>query len=293
MQQKHALFYFSHQKENEHFVGFAREISRSVRSDATRASARGHLSHARGPRRILRWDDVSSVSRDRPVARGFDLYQGNLRFVSAATSRSRASTTRNSTVSWTRSSPVPRVSFKSAVCTVCGRYATASPFVVLSPALVIVLILLVQFVAVRETRDAFGVEFVVFVLIGVGLIVYRKRGGQLPPHGPRTHRPARRMDAHKMGRPRHLPAPRQKRRIQVEAPDDSALYLDMEHYNAAQPRPYPGTLLDNGVYATNGAPAFSSCPTRTIPLRRHIQTHTSTNPRAGAGVFCVLVPHRA
>ena len=45
--EKHAVLFLAIKKKNEHFVGFAREISRSVRSDATRASARGHLSHAR------------------------------------------------------------------------------------------------------------------------------------------------------------------------------------------------------------------------------------------------------
>ena len=107
-----------------------------------------------------------------PVARGFDLYQGNSVCFGRDFAKPSFDHAQLDGVLDQVFTSSEWVSFKSAVCTVCGRYATASPFVVLSPALVIVLILLVQFVAVRETRDAFGVEFVVFVLIGVGLIVY-------------------------------------------------------------------------------------------------------------------------
>ena len=111
-----------------------------------------------------------------PVARGFATCTKAIRFVSAATSRSRASTTRNSTVSWTRSSPVPSGSRSSRPCAPCAggtrrRHRSSSSQRSrhrAHPA---------RPIRRRpgDTRDAFGVEFVVFVLIGVGLIVYRKR----------------------------------------------------------------------------------------------------------------------
>ena len=212
-----------------------------------------------------------------PVARGFDLYQGNSVCFGRDFAKPSFDHAQLDGVLDQVFTSSEWVSFKSAVCTVCGRYATASPFVVLSPALVIVLILLVQFVAVRETRDAFGVEFVVFVLIGVGLIVYRKRvvGARLA-----TDQELIALLAewtHKMGG---------RATFQLHVKNDGVFRSKHQTIQrvlyvvpAGAAAPHPGTLLDNGVDATNGAPAFSPLSyAHNPPPTSHSDTYVNVYP---------------
>ena len=229
------------------------------------------ISVTRGPRRILRWDDVSSVSRDRP--RGSRFYCTKvIRFVSAATSRAelRPRATRRCPG---QSSPVPSGSRSSRPCAPCAGGATASPFVVLS----------------RSRHRAHPAR-----------PIRRRPGDARRWRGVRRFRSDRR-------RTDRVPKTRGGRRLatdqeliallaewthkmggratfQLHVKNDGVFRSKHQTIQRAVRRPRrrsrapSGTLLDNGVNATNGAPAFSPLSYAHNPPTSHSDTYVNVYP---------------